>query len=598
MKIKKLLTGALVFVITFLLIYLQAFYGWDKLVGDVLCQTGGVPSRNIYIAAIDDKTLATYGKWESSWGREKCAQLVELLNADEATAPAAIGFDILYIEEGDREIDDRLARACGMYDNVVVAMNVQFKETPKVGENGKIYFDKFHVNEYDFPYAALKEQASYGFANTTVDDDGYVRHSLLTVDDGNERINSLAYTIYNKYKEKLGETDIFTPITDKSGMFSFAYTGRPGKYSVVSLCDILEGKVPGKLFQNSIVLVGAYAIGMQDSYTPAISHGAQMYGVEIHANIIDALMQGKTKQETNPFPTALMLALLTTAVYFVLQKLKVVPAGIMTIALMGGYLVFVKAAYGKGWILPVILFPSIIFLLYIEAVVEGYITEIKRRRKIVGVFKQYVAPQIVEEISKQKDFSIALGGRKRHIAVLFVDIRGFTTMSESLDPEEVVEILNEYLALTTDSIFRNSGTLDKFVGDATMAVFNSPFDLDDYIFRAVKSAWDMKAGSEALAKKFEERFGKSVAFGIGVNCGEAVVGNIGCEFRMDYTAIGDTVNTAARLESNAKRGQILISAEVYEAVKDRVSVTPIGEIPLKGKANGVFVYQVDDVREE
>lgn len=131
-----------------------------------------------------------------------------------------------------------------------------------------------------------------------------------------------------------------------------------------------------------------------------------------------------------------------------------------------------------------------------------------------------------------------------------------------------------------------------------MAVFNAPFDLDDYIFRAVSTAWDMQAGADRIAEKFRERYGKSVSFGIGVNCGNAVVGNIGCDFRMDYTAIGDTVNTAARLESNAKPGQILISSEVYEAVKDRVTVTPIGEIPLKGKNKGVFVYQVDDVKKQ
>ena len=200
--------------------------------------------------------------------------------------------------------------------------------------------------------------------------------------------------------------------------------------------------------------------------------------------------------------------------------------------------------------------------------------------------------------SKDKDFELVIGGENRHIAVLFVDIRGFTTMSESLQPEEVVEILNEYLGLTTQAIFDNGGTLDKFVGDATMAVFNAPFDLDDYIFRAVSTAWDMQAGADRIAEKFRERYGKSVSFGIGVNCGNAVVGNIGCDFRMDYTAIGDTVNTAARLESNAKPGQILISSEVYEAVKDRVTVTPIGEIPLKGKNKGVFVYQVDDVKKQ
>nr|MCR5354428.1 adenylate/guanylate cyclase domain-containing protein [Lachnospiraceae bacterium] len=132
-------------------------------------------------------------------------------------------------------------------------------------------------------------------------------------------------------------------------------------------------------------------------------------------------------------------------------------------------------------------------------------------------------------------------------------------------------------------------------GDATMAVFNSPFNLDDYIFRAVCTAWDIAAGSAELEQKLQEKFGRSISYGIGVNCGDAVVGNIGCDFRMDYTAIGDTVNTAARLESNAKAGQILISDAVYEAVKDRVKVTEIGAIPLKGKSKEVLVYQVNEI---
>ena len=190
---------------------------------------------------------------------------------------------------------------------------------------------------------------------------------------------------------------------------------------------------------------------------------------------------------------------------------------------------------------------------------------------------------------------MVLGGENRHVAVLFIDIRGFTTMSESLEPEQVVEILNEYLDLTTKAVFHQQGTVDKFIGDAVMAVFNAPLDLDDYCFRAVSAAWEMKQNADVLTAKFEERFGTQIAFGIGINCGNAVVGNIGCDFRMDYTAIGDTVNTAARLESNAKSGQILISEQVYETVKDRVMVTPIGEIPLKGKSKGVFVYQVDSL---
>ena len=139
--------------------------------------------------------------------------------------------------------------------------------------------------------------------------------------------------------------------------------------------------------------------------------------------------------------------------------------------------------------------------------------------------------------------------------------------------------------------------LDKFIGDATMATFNAPFDVDDYIFRAVKAASDMRDGAAALADKLWEKFGKKVSFGIGVNCGEAVVGNIGCEFRMDYTAIGDTVNTAARLESRAGAGEILISKAVYDNLKGRITAEEVGQMELKGKSNAVTVYRVIEVKE-
>ncbi len=344
------------------------------------------------------------------------------------------------------------------------------------------------------------------------------------------------------------------------------------------------------------MLVGAYAVGMQDSYMPAIAHNSQMYGVEIHANIIEALLEGRTQLPVSPLLYALAAAVLCGVFYVCSEKLRMLYSTMILAVLFVLDVIVAKVMYAGGWIVPTVLLPVCLLVIYLVQMVRRYLAEIMRRRRVINVFKQYVAPQVVDKISKDKDFELVIGGENRHIAVLFVDIRGFTTMSESLRPEEVVEILNEYLGLTTQAIFDNGGTLDKFVGDATMAVFNAPFDLDDYIFRAVCTAWDMQAGAEEIAEKFRKRYGKSVSFGIGVNCGNAVVGNIGCDFRMDYTAIGDTVNTAARLESNARPGQILISREVYEAVKDRVTVTPIGEIPLKGKTQGVFVYQVDTVK--
>ncbi len=593
--IKRIGAAFVAAVLTFLMIYSNLFYTWDKIVSDTLCQTGDVPDHRIFILAIDDKTLQEYGAM-SHWQRDIYSRTVQTLNQSEEVRPAVITFDIMYIEETNPEIDTEFAAVCKEAGNVITAFHLQFKEQPEMDENGKITFNQFYIDKAEYPFAELKEAADYGYANTVVDTDGYVRRFKAATEYEGEVLYSLATKTYLKYMETT-EQAAQLPEAEDENLIPFQYACQSGGYSVISLCDVLNGTVNPKIFNQAIVYVGAYATGLMDSYAPAISHGSQMYGVEIQANITDALLNGRTQQEVSKTVYAAIAALIVGVYFFISQKIKVIPSTILMILLAVGTVATAKIFYGNGYILPVLVLPVMLVVSYLTNMVVGYIAEIKRRRQIIGVFKQYMAPQIVEEISKKKDFKVELGGEKRHIAVLFVDIRGFTTMSEVLKPEEVVEILNEYLSLTTASIFKNSGTLDKFVGDATMAVFNAPLDLDDYIYKAVKAAWDMKAGSIALAEKFEARFGRSVAFGIGVNCGDAVVGNIGCEVRMDYTAIGDTVNTAARLESNAKRGQILISQEVYDNVKDRVEVTPIGEIPLKGKEQGVFIYQVDNVKE-
>lgn len=594
-KFRKYGVPAIAFVLTFILLFTNVLFTWDKILSDAVCQTGDVPDSRIFIVAIDDKTLQEYGPI-NQWSRDIYTQVVETLNQDEIKRPAVITFDIMYLENTDEAVDQAFADACDQAGNVVTAYNIQFKEMPEMDENGKVTFNPFHIDEIDYPITEIKETTSYGYANTIVDEDGYVRRFMSTVDYNGETHYSLATQTYIQYMESQGAVPALPNMWFENNIVPFKYACGSGGYSVVSLCDVLNGTINPAIFTGGIVYVGAYASGLMDSYAPAISHGTQMYGVEIQASITDALLNFNYQQEVSKTAYALVAAVLVAVYAFISQKLKVVPSGIVMAVLAIGSVIVTKVCYDNGYILPILVLPLMLLISYATNVILGYIAEIKRRKQIVGVFKQYMAPQIVDEISKKKDFKVELGGERRHIAVLFVDIRGFTTMSEVLKPEEVVEILNEYLSLTTQSIFNNKGTLDKFVGDATMAVFNAPLDLDDYIYRAVKTAWDMKAGSEALAEKFEKRFGRSVAFGIGVNCGDAVVGNIGCEFRMDYTAIGDTVNTAARLESNAKRGQILISQEVYDNVKDRVEVTPIGELPLKGKEVGVFIYQVDNVK--
>ncbi|MCI5619978.1 MAG: CHASE2 domain-containing protein [Lachnospiraceae bacterium] len=589
--------AAILVVITMLLSYENVMDTWDAGVSDSINQDGGNVSRNIYIIGIDDKTLQEYGRI-SAWGRELSGQLVEKLNENPEARPAVIGFDVIYSESSDEEGDQYFANACREAGNVVAACSFAFKEQPETDESGSVSYNPLYTDYVILPYEELQENVNIGFANTTVDRDGYVRQAMFEMNQDGETVYSLAFQIYKQYQEAMG-LEVEEPDTyGKENLFYFSYAGVPESYTMISMADVMDGKVDTRIFKDSIVLVGAYAVGMQDSFYPAITHNSSMYGVEIHANIIQAFMEGETKLPVNKWLYAILTGLLCGAFFLLTDKGKILWSTAALVVLLAGNVVLVKVLYGLGYIAPVILLPLALVLIYFVQLIRGYLSEYMRRKRVVDAFKQYVAPQVVDKISKDKGFELVLGGENRHVAVLFVDIRGFTTMSESMEPEQVVEILNEYLSLTTKSIFDNEGTLDKFVGDATMAVFNAPFPLEDYIFKAVCAAWDMKQGAAVIEEKCLQRYGKSVAFGIGVNCGNAVVGNIGCDFRMDYTAIGDTVNTAARLESNAKRGQILISADVYEVVKDRVEVTPIGEIPLKGKSQNVFVYQLDGVKKE
>jgi class 3 adenylate cyclase len=216
--------------------------------------------------------------------------------------------------------------------------------------------------------------------------------------------------------------------------------------------------------------------------------------------------------------------------------------------------------------------------------VHNYISVWAEKKKIKDMFKKYVDPKLVD-VLVESDITEGGIGMKKHFAVLFVDIRGFTPMSEELkdEPETLVHILNDYLDLTASCVFNNGGSVDKFIGDATMALFNGFTPLEDYTYRAAKTALEIVKGAQDLNRQIMERFGKDVGFGVGVHCGYAVVGNIGPNFRKDYTAIGDTVNTAARLESNAAKSQVLISKEVMEMLEGRITAESLGEVSMKGK---------------
>lgn len=584
--IEMIIAGMLVFLLT----VTGLFSSLDYIARDMLYQRPRGIDSDIKIIGIDEKTLNELGPVQT-WSRSYYADLITKLNSSGDSKPLLIGLDIILAGEVD-EGDTALAEAAAASGNVVVVDHLIYDEKRQVGADGLTYKP---VKNVEIAYPALDTVTASGYCNVAQDSDGIVRKIIPEENYNGETHYIFSKALYDKYCELTGAEKRTAP-RDKYGWTLINYSGNSGDYECISMVDVLNGNIDPRAFSDSIVLVGAYAPGMQDNFKVPISRHREMYGVEVHANILQSYMQGRFSISGNPTIFGLITAVLAMLLHLLFRKLKVWQGVILFIAALTAFVITCVMLNNGGLMFSVVYFPIIILISYVYSVAIGYIREQAKRKKVLEAFRKYVAPQVVEEIAKKGDFNIKLGGENRDIAVLFVDIRGFTTMSEALEPEQVVAILNEYLALTTESIFKNSGTLDKFVGDATMAVFNSPFDLEDYEYKAVCAALDIVAGGERIEEKFMKEYGRSVGFGVGVNVGPAVVGNVGCDFRMDFTAIGDTVNTAARLEANAKKGQVLISDVLYERLKDRIEVNEVGEIPLKGKSKGVFVYEVTGLK--
>jgi class 3 adenylate cyclase len=227
------------------------------------------------------------------------------------------------------------------------------------------------------------------------------------------------------------------------------------------------------------------------------------------------------------------------------------------------------------------------------AIVLDDMTDIKRREAQIAGVRRYLPTEVVDGIRSAA--SLKLGGTRQVISILFADIRGFSTFSEKLDPEKLVEIINVYMTIASDAIHMQQGVIDKFMGDAVMALYNTPLrPQEDHALRAVRSAAAMMADIRAYNDTISGQ--DRLQFGIGVHTGEAVVGNVGSPDRLDYTAMGDSVNLAKRLQEVAKPMQVLLSDDTYQIVKDRVEVTELEPVQVKGRTQHTKVYELVKVR--
>jgi adenylate cyclase len=462
--------------------------------------------------------------------------------------------------------------------------------------------------------------ASYGFIDINPDSDGTLRHTLLIMRyQDQDFFPSLALQSVREY-EKIPDQEIAAYISEtgleriqfgkrelrpsRDGAALINYSGPYRTYSQYSMADVIDGTVPPETFKDKIVLLGATAMAIGDLRNTPFQSGTYM-GVEVHANIIDNLLhsdeKGRTfltrglREELVDAGFILLFGLVFGAWFARIKPLYATLSLVLALAAFAWFVYFGFASMGK-WFSFVI--PAGTLVANYAAITSfRMIFEEREKRKIRKTFSQYLSPGVIALIEKDPHKYIRPGGETKDLTVMFSDIRGFTSISEGMTADELVHLLNEYLGAMTDVVFHNLGTLDKYIGDAIMAFWGSPYPQNDHALRACTCALEMIGALEKLNAQWQAQGRKEMSIGIGLNTGPVNVGNMGSAKRLAWTVMGDNVNLASRLEGMTKeyRCRIVISEGTYRQVADQFVFRELDRIRVKGKKQPVHVYELLDV---
>lgn len=543
------------------------------------------PHGDIVVVGIDTLSLKEMGPYP--WDRKLYAELIRQL---ESAGAKVIAFDIEFYTDGANPESDRaLADELAKHDNIIFPSHA-------VLENDFVRSTKVKAGEMltaagvEQPIPMFREHVHKAHINAAIDADGAMRSNWLFIRTPEGAFPTLALAAAQLAGVPV-DRYLDPPLMDgrPKGELLIGWDATERDFETVPFVHVLDGQIPAEAFKDRIVLVGYTAPGDDQGVTPVERN---MHLVYAHANILDQILKGR--MITVP-PKA--LPLLLTALFMALAgwltwRLKAI-AGIVSVfallavLLAGQFAVFRYAS--QYWDLTEAAISGL--LAYTGNMAIKTYFETKQKNYITRQFGRYLSPDLVREIARSGQ-EIRLGGVSKELTILFLDVRGFTSLSEKLKPEEVVDLLNLMFNLVTERALGNRGTIDKFIGDAAMILFNAPLDVEDHPQLAVKTAYEIMRGMERVRSEVQDKYGVSISCGIGVHTGEAVVGNIGSYLRVDYTAIGDSVNTAARIESNTESGQILVSEATYERTKHAFDYEFVGEKLMKGKSWPVKLYEV------
>jgi len=388
--------------------------------------------------------------------------------------------------------------------------------------------------------------------------------------------------------------------TDVEGRMLLNFAGPEKSFPHYSAADVLSGTIPAETFKDAIVLIGATATGIFDLRVTPFS--TVFPGVEIHANTVENILARRFLRR--PAWVEIVVVALIVALPIALGRLLVRLRPLSGGVLAAGVLVGLFALAHGLFVFAGVWFPAFYPMLavagtYVPITVHRALTEERQRLFIKRAFQQYVPEAVVSRILADPSM-LRFGGERKELTVLFSDVRAFTTYAERHDAERVVEILREYLTRMVEAVFRHEGTLDKFVGDAVMAIFGAPVPQPDHAVRACRTGLAMMEELRGLERKWRQEGKEPFRMGVGINTGEVIVGNLGSDQRFDYTVIGDPVNLAARLEGLNKdfpeASGIIISEFTYELAKDHVEARPLGDVKVKGRVKPVAIYELTGMR--
>lgn len=370
------------------------------------------------------------------------------------------------------------------------------------------------------------------------------------------------------------------------------FRGRQGSFPYVSARRVLNGEASSEVLEDAIVLVGTSAAGLLDLRVTPV--GKVYNGVEVHANIVSGLLDGRFKHRPDYtravelftiFAVGLILAIAMPFLSPILEFLLLI--------VLGAIIVAGNLYYWEYHDLVIPLASSVLYLL-LTAFLHlnyGFFVESRNKRRLSGMFGQYVPPELVDEMDKQ-DSEISMEGENRDMSVLFSDVRGFTTISEGLSPRELTQFMNEFLSPITEVIHNHRGTIDKYMGDAVMAFWGAPLKDPDHARNALLAGMEMIRAMETLAAEFLARGRPELRVGVGINSGPMNVGNMGSKFRMAYTVLGDTVNLGSRLEGITKNyGVDIIVSEFTVAKVPDFSFRELDRVRVKGKNEPVTIFE-------